>query len=71
MPHTIKLYKTEREFVAVFSDPQVSELFGTDTLPTAFTAAADPAEVLASIRGLNPDCRVTWNGVLVSSEVAQ
>ncbi len=64
---TIKIYKTDNCYIAVNSDPLVRELFGTDTLPTAFTAQADPADVISRIRSLNPDCRVTWHGVVHSS----
>ena len=34
------------------------ELFGTDTLPTAFTAQASPEVVLAEVSKLNPNMRV-------------
>jgi len=33
-------------------------LFGTDTLPTAFTEKADSERVVAELRRLNPDCHV-------------
>ena len=34
------------------------DLFGTDTLPTAFGVKADGSTVLARIQAMNPDCRV-------------
>ena len=34
--------------------PDVVDLFGTDTLPTAFTAAAPAERVLAELRKRNP-----------------
>jgi hypothetical protein len=42
-------------------DPEQVDLFGTATLPTAFTAAAEPAMVLKGIQRLNPDATVTIN----------
>jgi len=64
MQHEIRIYRdlSNDVYVARHSDSAVRELFGTDTLPTPFRAAADQAEVLTAIRKLNPDCRVTWNG---------
>lgn len=42
-------------------DPEQIDLFGTATLPTAFTAAALPAVVMREIQSLNPDADVTIN----------
>ena len=64
----IRLYRqTERLgtvhancWVAQFvNDPDIISLFGTDTLPTAFTAQADPITVLREIQRLNPRHLVT------------
>ncbi len=56
--HLISLSLTPAGWVAKHSDPEIYRLFKTDTLPTAFTAAAAPMVVLAEIRRLNPDCDV-------------
>lgn len=40
-------------------DSEVQRLFGTDTLPTAFTAQADGARVLAEVQRRNRHCRVS------------
>jgi hypothetical protein len=58
MHHTITLYRTSQGWMSRTTEPEVRELFGTDTLPTAFTAQAAPATVLARIQALNPDCHV-------------
>lgn len=60
----MRIYKTPGGYVVRSNDPEVLELFGTDTLPTAYTPEADQSEVLSAIRNLNRECRVTYNGVL-------
>ena len=56
---TIKLYRSADGWMAVFSDPQVVALFGSDTLPTAYTAKAAAEAVLAGVRRLNPGVAVS------------
>lgn len=58
MIHTIELFVDNGNWMAKFSEPEIVELFGTDTIETAFTAAASPSKVLAEITALNPDCAV-------------
>lgn len=58
--HTIKLWRDEKSWYATHSEPEVLVLFGTNTLPTNYTAAAEPAVVLAAIVKLNPDRIVTF-----------
>ncbi len=41
-------------FARFVGDQNIIDLFGTDTLPTAFTAAADAEVVLSAIQKLNP-----------------
>ena len=55
---TIKLYKLGDSWMAQSSDPKIKELFGTDTIPTAFTARADGQYVLGEIKRLNPKATV-------------
>jgi hypothetical protein len=38
----------------------IRRLFGSTVLQTAYTAAADPTVVLASIQKLNPGAQVRW-----------
>lgn len=57
MEKRIDLYRTPagwqaRQFGADATECQ--RLFGTDTLPTAYTARADSAKVGAAIQALNP-----------------
>lgn len=40
-------------------DEGIRKLFGGTVLPTAFTAQAPAAKVLASIQALNPSCKVS------------
>lgn len=59
--NTIILIYTPRGWLAQHSGPhafEVVDLFGTDTIPTAFTAQAPSEVVAAEIRKLNPDCKV-------------
>ena len=56
----IKLYNTPQGWMAKNDDPKVLELFGTDTLLTAFTERALPMEVLTEIKALNPDTEVIF-----------
>jgi hypothetical protein len=39
-------------------DPEILELFGTDTLPLPFTPEATLEDVLADVRARNPDADV-------------
>ena len=65
MPDAIELYRAPSAWMARSIGPHSAEiirLFGTDVLPTAFTPAASPADVLESIQKLNPDKRVYLRG---------
>ena len=55
---TITLFKTIEGWMARDDDPRTVALFGTDTLPTAFTAEARPETVRAAIARRNPDATV-------------
>ncbi len=54
----MKLFKNDKGWMVQTDDPQVMDLFGTDTLPTPFTAQATPGRVLAAIQELNPGVQV-------------
>ena len=54
----IELIWTLEGWIARSSDPRVQRLFGTDTIPTAYTANATADRVLTAIRQLNPDATV-------------
>ena len=61
MPTTITIYRTADGYMSRYSgheEAEVRRLFGTDTIPTAFTARADASHVRASIAKLNPECHV-------------
>jgi hypothetical protein len=56
---TIELTLVDNTWYARFvDDPTILTLFGTDVLPTAFTAAASPWTVAAALLALNPNARI-------------
>jgi hypothetical protein len=62
----ISLHRSSKGWTATTTingepDPEQIDLFGTATIPTAFTAAALPAVVMREIARLNPDADVTIN----------
>lgn len=59
MKHKITLIKHDKGWFARHSDPACMELFGTDTLPTAYTVLMPAETVLEEIARLNPDIEVT------------
>ena len=59
---TIEVFRHARHYVARFSSPDVRETFEQDTLPTAYTAAADHLDVLASVTRDNPTADVLLVG---------
>ena len=54
--HCITVWKSREAkcWLAKDSDPQVVELFGTDTLPTAYTLSATAEQVIAGLQKRNP-----------------
>lgn len=64
-PGKITLIRTSTGWSAQFSGEaleEVQRLFGTDTIPTAFTAAAPAKKVETQIRAMWPKCSVTVGG---------
>ena len=60
MERQLVLHRTERGWMAQFvGSSEVQSLFGTDTIPTAFTVNASPEEVQAKIQALNPEYQVS------------
>lgn len=56
----IRLRRSPSGWVAQFvNDREILAVMGTDTIPTAFTAQADPITVLRAIQRLNPHHLVT------------
>ena len=54
-PQRIELYLKGNTWIARFvNDPQMIELFGTDAIPTPFTASAEPWDVFETIKHGNP-----------------
>jgi len=59
MKKSIEVYKNGGQWVAKFNnDPQIVDLFGTDTIPTAFTDKASADLVWQEIQAKNPECNV-------------
>lgn len=48
------------ELINGVPNPELVSLFGTATLPTPFTSAAAPEEVVARIKVLNPESEVEF-----------
>lgn len=62
MAKQITLSRTDKGWMAYYhGDAEMLTLFGTDILPTAFTAQADAETVLAAIQHLNE-----WHEVTVA-----
>lgn len=64
--NVIELVIDGNNWMARFVGPHaegVIGLFGTNTIPTPFTAAANRAEVLITVQGRNPDAFVTFGEV--------
>ena len=59
MKETIELRKTDKGWVAKFSNIEIFKIFGSDTLPTGFTASAPEELVKSMIQLLNPSVLVT------------
>lgn len=55
---TIRVWKGDASWMCTFTDPEVRRLFGTDTLPSAFTTKAQAQVVIDAIARRNPDCEV-------------
>lgn len=59
----ITLIRTMEGWMATFhGDQSVIDAFGTDTIPTPYTAQAEAAVVVNAIRRLNPTCQVEIPG---------
>jgi hypothetical protein len=54
MKPTITLLLIDGCWMAKCSEPQILDIFGTDTIPTPFTSAYPMSAVLANISALNP-----------------
>jgi len=57
--HTLKIYLNGGGWWVEDNDPTVKALFGSDTLPTAYTDVTPAAEVVAHLTRLNHDAQVT------------
>ena len=56
---TLTLFRGPNAWCVRYSDPSIQTLFGTDTLPTAFTLEAHVDEVLCFLAERHPQYRVT------------
>lgn len=55
MKRTLQIFKNQTSWLVKDNDPKVKELFGTDTIPTAFTNNTSFLEVQTRLQELNPD----------------
>lgn len=60
--HTVKLYIAGGTWMAQHSDPMIAELFGSDTIPTAFTEQLSGAEVIERVSVKMPQYTYTLRG---------
>ena len=56
--NTITLKLTNDVWMATYTDAEVFELFGSDTLPTNYTGRTPADQVLAIISAKNPSAHV-------------
>lgn len=63
MKTTLRIFKNYKDnsYYIKNDDPRVMDLFGTDTLPAAFTINADEIVVQDKIKELNPDSLVIFD----------
>jgi len=59
---SITLYREANTWMAEHSDPKVQELFGTDTIPTAYGATCGLSFVVRQLTLLNPDVEFRFRG---------
>ncbi len=59
MRYTIKLFCAADGWMTLWDDPRVYELFGTDIIPTPYTADCQETHVLEAIRARNPEYDVS------------
>ena len=60
--HRIYLVQHGEQWVTVHTDPEVKELFGTNTLPTPYNSSVDRHFVMAELIKANPDREVIYRG---------
>ena len=59
MQRTIEIFIRDGQWHATFhGDTRVLEAFGTNTLPTPFTALVDAETVIATLEARNPGVRI-------------
>jgi hypothetical protein len=58
MREKMRVWRGKDGWLVTTDSPETKRLFGTDTLPTPFTLAADGESVVNEIRRLNPDADV-------------
>jgi hypothetical protein len=62
MQNKIRLFRSDFCWMAEYTGPEADtwiKLFGSATIPTAYTAAAEASLVLQEIQRRNPDSEVT------------
>ena len=59
---SITLYREANTWMAEHSDPKVQELFGTDTIPTAYGATCGLGFVVRQLSLLNPGVEFRFRG---------
>ncbi len=59
---SITLYREANTWMAEHSDPKVQELFGTNTIPTAYGATCGLSFIVRLFAKQNPDVEIRFRG---------
>lgn len=61
--NTITLFIKSNYWHAKFSEQRIIDLFGSDTIMTPYSAAADRKYVIEEITARNPGCEIICNPI--------
>jgi hypothetical protein len=61
---TITLSHADGIWMATYSNPEIIEAFGCDTIPTAYTTKLDAVPVAEYIKAANPNASILFDFIL-------
>ena len=61
---TITLSHAGGTWMATYSNPEIIEAFGCDTMPTAYTTCTDAITVAERIKAANPNASILFDFIL-------
>jgi len=56
--HKMHVFVGTHAWCVRFTDPQITEIMGTDTIPTPYLLRVDKDKVIAELQRLNPEYEV-------------